>query len=121
GERRRKKASGLVLLEDDLVEIIDDNDISIQNNEVELIESVIDNDSRNNKTNNRRERRASISENIEETQAYEVNISNEKNIEEKKELVINRQIICPTCNARFEALLRVSSMKCPVCEDRIDL
>ncbi len=121
GDRRRKKITDSVLLEDDFVEIIDKNDIMIQNTEIDLIELVTIDESSQNTTEIRRKRRESRNIQKEGT-IFDVGISTNIIVDEtKSDVKINKKVICTNCNANFEVLRGVSAMKCPICENRIDL
>ncbi|MCP2507364.1 MAG: S8 family serine peptidase [Candidatus Thalassarchaeaceae archaeon] len=119
GNKRRKKSSGTVILEEDLIEVIDDSDIKIQNIEIDLIELVTDNKENKSSIQNRRNRRNSRTPAEDEMSIYEVNVTENDNII-KTDLNLNKEIICSSCNARFEAPIEVSVIKCPVCEKIID-
>jgi hypothetical protein len=120
-ERRRRRARGSVKLEDDVIDIVGEEDIMITSAELDMIELISEDDSANNKESRRlrRSSRAETDQNIEEFEVFPVEIMEEKQI--KKPLGIDNQIICPSCNSRFGISIGVSSTKCPVCEERIDL
>ena len=120
-ERRRRRARGSVKLEDDVIDIVGEEDIMITSVELDMIELVSENDSTNNKESRRlrRSSREETDQNIEEFEVFPEEIMEEKQI--KKPLGIDNQIICPSCNSRFGISIGVSSTKCPVCEERIDL
>jgi hypothetical protein len=120
GDKRRKKLSGTVILEDDLIEVIDDSDIKIQNIEIDLIELVTDNKENKSNIQNRRNRRNSRTSAEDEISIYEVNVTENDNIIKSGLNLNNKEIICSSCNARFEAPIEVSIIKCPVCEKIID-
>ena len=58
-------------------------------------------------------------QNVEENEVFPVEVINEVQI--KKPLENNNQIICPFCNSKFGIIIGISSIKCPVCQERIDL
>ena len=123
GERRKTKAVGSVKLEDDVVDIIDGDDITISSYEIDTIELVHD-EALDNIAEGRRNRRAAravpSNEFGVEIEVTPLNTKGEENLG-KIPTGVNNQIICHSCNARFEVLIGISSIKCPVCGERIIL
>ena len=126
GRKRRRVATGNIVLEENVVDIVDSTDIEIKSSEIELIDEDIE------ETNTRKQRR----ESRKNSNVREMKIGFE---EKQQELSvppqaiplppsglaempqINRQILCPECSSRFEVSMGLKMIKCPICDNRISL
>ena len=126
GRKRRRVATGNIVLEENVVDIVDSTDIEIKSSEIELIDEDIE------ETNTRKQRR----ESRKNSNLREMKIGFE---EKQQELSvppqviplppsglaempqINRQILCPECSSRFEVSMGLKMIKCPICDNRISL
>ena len=120
-EKRKTRIKDSVKLEDDVIDIVGEDDLMISSADIDIIELVSDNDLVDNKESRRMRRFSRIEkdENIEENVVFPVEVIDEEQI--KKPVVNNNQIICPFCNSKFGIIIGISSIKCPVCQERIDL
>ena len=120
GRKRRKKASGNIILEDNVVDIVEPTDIEIKSSEIELVDSELT-DGANVRKERRQERKNVVPENKEMMAKMpaitmplpEVNITQIPNM--------NRAVICHECAARFEVSTGLKMIKCPICDTRINL
>ena len=126
GRKRRGVATGNIVLEENVVDIVEPTDIEIKSSEIELIDESIE------ETNARKQRRDSR----KKSDVWEMQMQLQEN---QQELVttpqniplpplgvaempqINRQIICSECSSRFEASMGLKMVKCPICDNRISL
>ncbi len=126
--RRRVEASGTVLLEDDVVDVVDDADIAVKTSEaddVQLVELVDVTEGAAGRKG-RRQRRGQVAEAPElpplpmlpPEPAGEA-LDGTPPPPELPQL--NKPVICPGCDSRFEVPLGVHITKCPVCGESIGL
>tara|TARA_B100000749_G_scaffold239844_1_gene199440 strand:- start:297 stop:1538 length:1242 start_codon:yes stop_codon:yes gene_type:complete len=125
--RRNFQAAGTVLLEEDVVDVVDDTDIAVKTSEeddVQLVELVEVNEGAEGRRG-RRQNRGQIADVLElppmpiPTPAPDVKIPEEAF--RPPDLQLNKPIICPECDSRFEAPLDIQAAKCPVCGENIAL
>ena len=120
-EKRKTRIKDSVKLEDDVIDIMGEDDLMVSSAEIDMIELISDDDVIDNKESRRMRRFSRIekNQNVEENEVFPVEVINEVQI--KKPLKNNNQIICPFCNSKFGIIIGISSIKCPVCQERIDL
>ena len=128
--RRRTEASGTVMLEEDVVDVIDEDDIAVTTSEVtdaQLVELVDINEGAGDRRE-RRERRSQVAAAPEPLPPLPpVPAPDAPEAPPEGALVppelppLNRPVMCPSCSSRFEAPSDVKMAKCPVCDGRIDL
>ena len=125
--RRRTEASGTVMLEEDVVDVIDEDDIAVTTSEVtdaQLVELVDINEGAGDRRE-RRERRSQVAaapEPLPPVPAPDAPEAPPEGALVPPELPpLNRPVMCPSCSSRFEAPSDVKMAKCPVCDGRIDL
>ena len=108
-------------MEDDVIDIIEEDDLMVSSSEIDMIELISDNDVIDSKESRRIRRfsRMENNQNIKENEVFSVEVINNEQI--RKPPVNNDQIICPFCNSKFGINIGISSIKCPVCQERIDL
>ena len=113
--RNRGVASGMVILEEDVVDVVDESDIKVVaeiqpdvSEEVELVEEVIP---------------TPVPEMSPATLNLPDSPTNEEgNIPEAPAPPpLNMPVVCPSCSSRFEIAMGNSSASCPVCDERIVL
>ena len=108
-------ASGMVILEEDVVDVVDESDIKVVaeiqpdvSEEVELVEEVIPTP-------------------VPEVSPTLLNLPDSptdqhENIPEAPAPPpLNMPVVCPSCSSRFEVAMGNSSASCPVCDERIVL
>ncbi len=129
--RRKTAAPGVVMLEDDFVDVILESDISISSSEVELVEEEeVPQSEGASERKRRREVRARPDQPshlppmpIPSIPPPEIMPS--EIISETPELPppvqMNRSVLCHSCEGRFEVPGNLKMTKCPVCDERIDL
>ena len=120
GRKRRKKASGNIILEDNVVDIVEPTDIEIKSSEIELVNSELT-DGANVRKERRQERKSVVSEHqemIAKIPAITMPIP-EGNTSQIPNM--NRAVICQECAARFEVSTGLKMIKCPICDARINL
>ena len=135
GSRRRTSAPGLVMLEEDVVDVILETDISVSSSEVELVEE-------------EEEEGASLGEGASERKRRREGRARSGHAESlpplpppaitpppagmpipegspktdfPPPLQMNRSVLCDSCGGRFEVSSGLKMTKCPVCDERIDL
>ena len=125
--RRSFQATGTVLLEEDVVDVVDDTDIAVKTSEeddVQLVELVEVNEGAEGRRG-RRQKRGQITDVPELPPMPIPPPEPDVNIREAAyrppELQLNKPIICPECDSRFEAPLDIQAARCPVCGDNIAL
>ena len=119
GRKRRKKASGNIILEDNVVDIVEPTDIEIKSSEIELVNSELT-DGANVRKERRQERKNVVPERkemMEKIPAIIMPISVENTSQIPN---MNRAVICHECAARFEVSMGLKMIKCPICDARID-
>ena len=126
--RRRTEASGSVLLEEDVVDVIDEDDIAVTASEADdaqIVELVDINEGAGERRERREFRRsvATAPEALPPLPAPETSAAHEalpEGAPTPPELPpLNRPVMCPRCSSRFEAPAGVKTTKCPVCDERI--
>ena len=126
----RKRVTGTVILEEDVVDVIEETDIPIKSSDVELVEeTTISETQASTERRKRREYRSmsgSSLGNIPEIgdgSGYSPPIP--MHVPPSPLPVppsgINRRVMCKSCNAIFEVESGLSRSKCPVCGERIEL
>lgn len=135
GGRRRKTVQGVIMLEDDVVDVIDEDDIPVEAIDTSSIVEVVDINVES--TSPRRERRqrrtqpkmAEISTTIPEmTQPA----TNDGIVAEPLPPMgdapalpglppLNKPVLCPECGSRFDVAFDLKMTRCPICALRIDL
>jgi hypothetical protein len=128
--RRKTAAPGVVMLEEDFVDVILESDISVSSSEVELVEEEVPQSEGASERKRRRESRA------RPDQAGELpsmpipsipppDIVPSEIISQSPELPppiqMNRNVLCHSCEGRFEVHGNLKMAKCPVCDERIEL
>ena len=125
--RRSFQATGTVLLEEDVVDVVEDTDIAVKTSEeddVQLVELVEDNEGAEGRRG-RRQKRGQITD-IPELSPMPVplpepDVKIPELAHQLPDLQLNKPIICPECDCRFEAPLDIKAARCPVCGDNIVL
>ena len=126
--RRKVEASGTVLLEEDVVDVVDDADIAVKTSvedDVNLVELVEVNEEFEGRRSRRRKRIQMAAETPElpttpprppepDAEAPEAPFS-------PPELQLNRPVVCSECDSKFEAPLDIRAARCPVCGENIAL
>jgi DNA-directed RNA polymerase subunit RPC12/RpoP len=120
GRKRRKVATGNIILEDNVVDIVEPTDLEVKSSEIELIDENIDENS-----NLRRQRRNSRKMSNQSDEVVMAIPPQPVTLPPPVDLLempqINRTILCPDCSARFEVAIGLKMIKCPICENRISL
>ena len=114
--RNRGEAPGVVMLEEDVVDVVDDSDIKVvaetrpeDSEEVELVEEAV--------VLTPPQEVVPPSLTIPEIPVPE----SEAQSDMPSPPALNVPIICPNCSSRFEIAMGNSSTNCPVCDERIVL
>ena len=123
--RRSIQATGTELLEEDVVDVVDDTDIAVKTSDeedVQLVELVEVNEGAEGRRD-RRQKRGQIAD-IPELPPMPIPPSeSDDKIPESAyhppDLQLNKPIICPECDCRFEAPLDIKAARCPICGDSI--
>ena len=125
--RRSFQATGTVLLEEDVVDVVDDTDIAVKTSEeddVQLVELVEVNEGAEGRRG-RRQKRGQIADIAELPPMPIPPPEPDDKIPESAyhppDLQLNKPIICPECDCRFEAPLDIKAARCPICGDNIVL
>mgnify|MGYP003304224469 CR=1 FL=1 len=120
GRKRRKVATGNIILEDNVVDIVEPTDLEVKSSEIELIDENIDENS--NLRRQRRNSRKMSNQSDEVVMAIPPQpIALPPPVDSLEMPQINRTILCPDCSARFEVASGLKMIKCPICENRISL
>lgn len=126
----RKRVTGTVILEEDVVDVIEETDIPIKSSDVELVEeTTISETQASTERRKRREYRSmsgSSLGNIPEIgdgSGYSppIPMHAPPSPLPAPPSGINRRVMCKSCNAIFEVESGLSRSKCPVCGERIEL
>ena len=127
GKRRAIDDGTQVRMEDDIVDLVDDSDISVDANLVELVESSSEQDTGASARRGRREKRAeSGSMPISDAEILEGEVVSPDKLPfpdnaPGSQFVGGKPTICANCGGRFSAGEGVVATKCPVCGERVDL
>ena len=128
--RRKKEAEGVVILEEDVVDVIDEDDIAVEEVDTSsIVEVVDDSENTNISRRSRREKRAieaQIADNLPLPMDAEMppipTLENGIPMPEIAGLPpLNRPVICPDCSSRFEVSTELTVTRCPICALRINL
>ncbi len=126
--RRKVEASGTVLLEEDVVDVVDDADIAVKTgaeDDVNLVELVEVNEEFEGRRSRRRKRIQMATEAPELPSTPTLPSEHDAEVPEvpfsPPELQLNRPVICSECNSKFEAPLDIRAARCPVCGENIAL
>ena len=136
GGRRRTRAEGVVMLEDDVVDVIDEDDITVEAIDTSSIVEIVEEDSDSGSSRReRRQRRADVAEMAEMAPPMPGMIPPppaEGAIAQPLPPMgetpalpglppLNRSVVCPDCASRFEVGMDLKMTRCPICALRIDL
>jgi hypothetical protein len=126
--RRKVEASGTVLLEEDVVDVVDDADIAVKTgleDDVNLVELVEVNEEFEGRRSRRRKRIQMAAETPELPATPPLSPEPDAEVPEvpfsSPELQLNRPVICSECDSKFEAPLDIRAARCPVCGENIAL
>ena len=125
--RRSVEASGSVLLEEDVVDVVDEDDIAVSTSEDEgsnLVELVELEGGAELRRGRRRKRSRAVP--VPEPPPMpaplpEPSADAPEAPPDPPELQLNKPVVCPGCDCRFETSLDVHAAKCPVCGENIAL
>ena len=125
--RRSVEASGSVLLEEDVVDVVDEDDIAVSTSEdegsnlVELVELEGGAELRRGRRQ-KRSRAVPVPEPPPMPASLpEPSADAPEAPPDPPELQLNKPVVCPGCDCRFETSLDVHAAKCPVCGENIAL
>ncbi|MBR79371.1 MAG: hypothetical protein CMA88_01095 [Euryarchaeota archaeon] len=127
GNRRSMDKESNVIMEDDVVDIVGQADISIGVDEVEIIDGgVSEEEDGSSGFESRKARRARRGAKPDSTSPIvhplpDAAVSNPSESPTPILGTIGGEVSCGGCGSRFVADTGVSSTKCPVCESRVDL
>jgi len=126
-KRRSFEASGNVLLEEDVVDVVDEDDIAVSTSEDEgsnLVE-LVELDGGGELRRGRRRRRSQAAPAPEmppmPVPLPEPSTDAPETTPDPDEPQLNKPVVCPGCDCRFETLVDVNAAKCPVCGENIAL
>jgi hypothetical protein len=126
--RRKVEASGTVLLEEDVVDVVDDADIAVKTgaeDDVNLVELVEVNEEFEGRRSRRRKRIKMAAEAPELPSTPTLPPEPDAEVAEvpfsPPELQLNKPVICSECDSKFEAPLDIRAARCPVCGENIAL
>jgi hypothetical protein len=117
GRKRKKVATGNIILEENVVDIVESTDIEIRSSEIELIDVELT-DGANSRKERRQDRKTVITQNMAQPMPSAVTPTTKSEIQIP---TLNRPVLCPTCTSKFEASMELKMVKCPICDSRIDL
>ncbi len=126
GKRRAFDSESSVVMEDDVVDIIGDSDITLRTDEVEIITEDKEESKEFTGQDSRRARRKMRMSNSEDD-AYSLELpldssdSNDSAIPIAESTGNSTQAECVGCGSRFVVSFDVSTTKCPICGSRVDL
>ena len=126
--RRKVEASGTVLLEEDVVDVVDDADIAVKTgveDDANLVELVEVNEEFEGRRGRRRKRGQMAAEAPELPPTPILPPEPDADVPEvpfsPPELQLNKPVICSKCDSKFEAPLDIRAARCPVCGENIAL
>ena len=126
----RKRVTGTVILEEDVVDVIEETDIPIKSSDVELVEETTMSETQASTERRKRREYRSMSmpslgniPEIGDGSGYSPPIPMHvpPSPLPAPPSGINRRVMCKSCNAIFEVESGLSRSKCPVCGERIEL
>ena len=136
GGRRRKTAQGVVMLEDDVVDVIDEDDIPVETIDtssiVEVVGVEVDNTSPRRDRRQRRATQQEVSPLPPAVPGLTQTPTNDGIVAEPLPPMgdapplpglppLNKPVICPECSSRFDVAFDLKMTRCPICALRIDL
>jgi hypothetical protein len=124
--RTGKKVTGVVILEEDVVDVIVETDIAVSSSDVELVEESSSDSQNASERRRRREYRSSNSANslpeIDDSREFAIPIPMHSTPPPPSALnSANIRITCHSCSAIFEIELGLKKLSCPVCGEKIKL
>ncbi|MAU30246.1 MAG: hypothetical protein CMA26_03940 [Euryarchaeota archaeon] len=126
----RKRVTGTVILEEDVVDVIEETDIPIKSSDVELVEETTMSETQASTERRKRREYRSMSmpslgniPEIGDGSGYSppIPMHAPPSPLPAPPSGINRRVMCKSCNAIFEVESGLSRSKCPVCGERIEL
>tara|TARA_B100000959_G_scaffold269400_1_gene315119 strand:- start:762 stop:5738 length:4977 start_codon:yes stop_codon:yes gene_type:complete len=123
--RRALESQNSVKIEEDVVDLIDDSDLSVSLSEVEVVAPIEEEeDTGAERRRSRRSRRSGEGDSEEAGDKLgiapeEVVIAAEIDVSKLGEE--GTQVVCKNCYGRFTVGIGVSSAKCPLCDERVSL
>ena len=130
GGRRRKTAQGVVMLEDDVVDVIDEDDIPVETIDtssiVEVVGAEVDNTSPRRDRRQRRATQQDVAPLPPAVPDLSQTPTNDGIVAEPLPPMgdappLNKPVICPECGSRFDVAFDLKMTRCPICALRIDL
>lgn len=123
GRRGAIDKDSSVMMEDDVVDLIGDNDLSVGSDEVEIVDDedrVKSGTGRSSRIERRERRKSAEGSDPVEREPVEIGLAvpNPPSVMNNQ---ITGQISCSVCGSKVILESGVSSMKCPICESRIEL
>ncbi len=125
--RRAIEDEGAVLLEDDVVDLIDASDLSVNSGDVELVQPLeLELDSSGAEVRKARRERRSEPEPVADSPDLEEIGTKPPPIMSVEMLgsssaPVSRPAVCSNCGGRFVISTKLSSTKCPICHERVHL
>ena len=125
--RTGRKISGVVILEEDVVDVIVDTDISVSSSEVELVEEQKMDSQNATERRRRREYRSSSSAKsvpfVADSGEFAIPVpEHSPPLPPPLPLIgTNTSVSCQSCNAIFEIESGLKKFSCPVCGEKIKL
>jgi subtilisin family serine protease len=126
GKRRGRVVTATVMLEEDVVDVIEETDITVKSSEVELVEpELTEGASERKKRRETRSHTTIIADSLPDMPVPALPVmptSGTSPIPGMPALpAMNQPVICNECNGRFEVGSNLKMVKCPICDERIDL
>jgi hypothetical protein len=114
------------MLEEDVVDVIEETDITVKSSEVELVEpELTEGASERKKRRETRSHTTIIADSLPDMPVPALPVmptSGTSPIPGMPALpAMNQPVICNECNGRFEVGSNLKMVKCPICDERIDL
>lgn len=125
--RRAIEDEDAVLMEDDVIDLIGGSDLSIDSNEVEIVDSLeVTNPTGADERRARRARRGDSDSVYEPSLSEEISTKPLPEIPAQMAAVLNtgsvsRPVVCGNCDSRFVVSSELAFTRCPVCEERVNL
>ena len=126
GRKRSIDKESSVIMEEDVVELVEESDLSVGIDVVEIVDAENDVDEGVGGMQGRKERRARrISEDLQDAETEDLQIGtppNDEYVIPVPEMAPSGfQISCPNCQSRVMTEPGVDSAKCPICDSKISL
>ena len=127
--KSRRRVTGTVILEEDVVDVIEETDIPVKSSDVELVEEIMTPETQASSERRKRREYRSTGSRLANLPEIEDSVSYSPPIPMHTPPMplpvppgsMNRRVACNNCDSIFEVEAGLTRAKCPVCGEKIEL